>query len=78
MWKKIKDYKLKQDINKQFENLESSNFNNWIHNPAILTPVQYCMYFKTYEVIKGYISLLQSERGRKSDLARQTDKKYRL
>ena len=36
---------MKQDINKQFENLESSNFNNWIHNPAILTPVQYCMYF---------------------------------
>ena len=44
-WKKIKDYRLKQDINKQFGNFESPNFNNCMHNPAILTPVQYCVYF---------------------------------
>ena len=44
-WKKIKDYRLKQDINIQFGNFESPNFNNCMHNPAILTPVQYCVYF---------------------------------
>ena len=36
---------MKQDIDKQFENLESRNFNNCMHNPEILTPVQYCVYF---------------------------------
>ena len=36
---------MKQDIDKQFVNLESSNFNNCMHNPAMLTPVQYCVFF---------------------------------
>ena len=45
IWKKIKDCRLKQDVDKQFENSESANFNNCMHNPAILTPVQYCMFF---------------------------------
>ena len=34
---------MKQDI---VENLQHhSNFNNCMYNPAIFTPVQYCMYF---------------------------------
>ena len=41
MWKKRKEYR----IQPKFENQFGNNFNNCMYNPAILTPLQYGMYF---------------------------------